>query len=121
MFREPLPTGCPPDEADEVTESLVVYRLLKSSTPLNEDFDSQRAERPNIRFNTDECHARGLSVFTRRQDLERILKMPRHRGKRVGRVLLGMGPGYIQKTGRGSHHTWWPFSEYDILRNCAVV
>ena len=46
---------------------------------------------------------------------------PRHRGKLISRVELFSGAGYLQKTFKGSHHTWWPFKVFNILANCEVV
>ena len=44
--REPLPDDCPPDEADEITVPLFVYRLVRSMPPTGDGFRSRRAERP---------------------------------------------------------------------------
>ena len=50
--REPLPEDCPPDNSEEITAPRVVYRLVRNNPPTNDDFRSQRAERPTARFNT---------------------------------------------------------------------
>lgn len=120
-YREPMPEGCPPDVAEEIVEVQHVFRLVLSSPPTEADFQSQRAEKPDRNFvDVNECQASGLSVFVRRYDAERLLKMPKMRGRKVCRVLLNTGAGYIQKTGKSSHHTWWPFADYNILAQCDV-
>ena len=82
-YREPLPEGCPPDDAEEITAPRVVYRLVQSNPPTDDDFQSQRAERPTTRFNASECQARGVSVFADRRDVERQMEVPRLRRSAV--------------------------------------
>ena len=121
QYRESLPPGCPPDEAWEITSSAAVFRLVRTHPPTADDFRSQRAEKPFQKFRgVTECRARGVSVFSRREDLQRALKLPALRGRLICRVQLGSGAGSIQQTGRRSHHTWWPLAEFDILSQCAV-
>lgn len=120
-YREPLPEDCPPDAAEEIRETRDVFRLVRSSPPTETDFRSQRAERPDSVFpDVTECQARGLSVFAQRKDAEKRLRIPRMRGRLVCRLQLSAGAGQIQQTGRGSHHTWWPLADYDILAQCTV-
>ena len=120
-YRESLPPDCPPDGAREITSSAAVFRLVRTHPPTADDFRSQRAEKPFQEFpGVSECHARGLSVFSRREDSQRALKLPSLRGRLICRVQLESGAGRIQQTGRRSHHTWWPLAEFDILRRCAV-
>ena len=120
-YREPLPAGCPPDEAEEIEESREVYRLVNSNPPTDSDFASQRALQPNKTFpGITECQALGLSVHAERRDSEKTLKLPTQRGRQVCRVRLGPGAGRIQQTGSRSHHTWWPLADYDILARCEV-
>ena len=59
-YREPLPEDCPPDNAQEITAPRVVYRLVRSNPPTDDDFRSQREERPDQVFHdVTECRARG--------------------------------------------------------------
>ena len=121
QYREPLPPGCPPDEAREIASSEAVFRLVRTDPPTADDFRSQRAEKPLHQFpGVSECRARGLSVFSAREDSQRALKLPALRGRLICRVQLESGAGRIQQTGRRSHHTWWPLVEFDILSRCAV-
>ena len=121
-YREPLPEDCPPDSAEEISTPRVVYRLVRNSPPTDDDFRSQRAERPNRAFpGVSECQARGVSVFARRDVAESLVARGNLRGAVVCQVTLARGAGYIMPTGRRSHHTWWPLADYDILANCQVT
>ena len=120
-FREPLPAGCPPADAETVTKPRCVFRLVRAWPPTADDFRSQRAEKPFRRFQgVDECQARGLSVHADSRDSERVKKLPALRGRRICRVRLGAGAGSIRQTGRPSHHTWWPLAAFDIIANCVL-
>jgi len=120
-YREPLPEGCPPAEADEVKAVREVFRLVQGNPPTDVDFRSQRAERPSAVFQVTECQARGLSVFADRRDCERARRLPILKSRLVCRVELSAGAGRIQQTGRPSHHTWWPLAAFDILGHCEVL
>ena len=120
-YREPLPQGCPPDAAEEVSTMWRVFRLVRTNSPTDIDFRSQRAEKPSYRFcGVTECQVRGLSVFAARQDAERALRLPKLRRCLLCRVQLEAGAGHIQQTGRPSYHTWWPLAEFNILARCAM-
>lgn len=119
-YLEPLPEGCPPEEAEEITAQRAFFRLVRNNPPTLDDFRSQRAEKPEATFRVTECQARGLSVFGDRRDSERALKLPSLRGRSICRLNLEFGAGRIQQTGRPSHHTWWPLAAFDILAHCGV-
>lgn len=120
-YREPLPPGCPPEAAECIDSPLIVFRLVKADPPTEQDFRSQRAEKPTSRFSgVSECQARGLSVFTRNEDGRRALKLPNLRGRLLCSVDLSAGAGKIQQTGAPSHHTWWPLAHFNILGRCRV-
>ncbi len=121
MFREPLPEGCPPSEADEITQARVVFRLVHTDLPTGCDFRSKRSERPNDQFGVSECQALGLSVFSQVNDARKQLKIPALKGMLICQVTLVKGAGYLMKTGRRSHFTWWPLSDFDVLNNCQMV
>ena len=118
-YREELPPGCPPEDAEEIEEPRVLFRLARTLPPTDQDFVSQRAERPDRTFpGVSECQARGLSVHENRADSERAAKLPALRGRHVCRLLLGAGAGRILQTGKPSHHTWWPLADFDVLACC---
>lgn len=121
IFRETLPEDCPPGAAEAIAEQRDVYRLVASEPPTEADFRSQRALRPTAVFGVSECQAHGLSVHTERADSQRASKLPRLRGKRICRVRLLPGAGYLQQTGTPSHHTWWPSADFDILAQCEAA
>ena len=120
-YREPMPDGCPPNDAEEIATAWGVIRLVRTNPPTDDDFRSQRAEKPSHQFRgVTECQARGLSVYAARQDAERALKLPSLRGRLLCGVRLEAGAGHIQQTSRPSHHTWWPLADFDILARCAM-
>ena len=122
-YRETLPEGCPPDEADEITAPRIVFRLVRTNPPTDDDFRSQRALKPDRVFrNVSECTARGVSVYLDPSDLKDLMqKFPQMRGTMVCQVELDRGAGFIRQTGRQrSHYTWWPFGGFDILANSTV-
>lgn len=119
-YRDQLPENCPPDEAEEIAVQLLVFRLVRHSPPNDDDFQSQRAERPEAQFRVSECQACGLSVFLDRRDCERANMLPKLRNLIVCQVTLEPGSGSIQQTGLLSHHTYWPCRDFDILSHCAV-
>ena len=94
--------------------------MVRNSPPTEDDFRSQRAEKPLAIFQVSECQARGLSVFFERRDTEQALKLPRLRGRLICRLRLEAGAGRIQPTFQPSHHTWWPLADFDILAHCGV-
>lgn len=120
-FLEPLPEGCPPEDAEEITAERVVYRLVRTNPPAADDFRSHRAEQPVAHFRVPECIARGVSVHTERSDSEALLKLPQFRGRLVCLVNLEAGAGCMKQTSTPSHHTWWPLAAFDILGHCEVV
>lgn len=103
-------------------ESRVVYRIARQDPPTDADFRSQRAMYPNRTFtNVSECQTRGLSVHDNIREAQLLLRTRNFRGCTICRINLDLGAGYIQRTGRRSHFTWWPLADYDILANCSVV
>ena len=120
-YLEPLPEGCPPDEADEITTERLVFRLVRTHPATLDDFRSQRAEKPDAVFKgITECQARGLSVHTERRDCTKLLKLPRLRTMIVATLRLVAPAGRLQKTFQPSHHTWWPLADFDILAHCEM-
>lgn len=122
IYRETLPEGCPPDEADEITEPRIVFRLVRTNQPSEDDFRSQRAEKPHNCFpGASECMALGLSVYSDARGAKRAQRYPNLRGTMICQVELDRGAGFIQQTGRRrAHYTWWPLADFDILANSTV-
>ena len=122
-YREPLPDGCPPCEADEINKPLIVYRLVQNNPPTDDDFRSLQYENPTRRFpRRAQCRARGVSVRTDSDDAAELMLLPSMRGKMICEVRLDSGAGCIMQTGKWPHHsTWWPLAKFDILAKCSVV
>ena len=121
-YREPLPEGCPPDEAETISNECIVFRLVRNNPPIDCDFKSQRTEKPEAKFDdAAECLARGLSVRKEESDIRNMLRLPKFQNALICRITLGKGAGIMQQTGRNSHQTWWPFAGYNILENCSLV
>ena len=120
-FRENLPPGCPPSGASEIIERMTVFRLVNSRSISARDFSSQREMRPQRQFGVNECIARGLSVFVDIAEARKRLATRRFRNKKIARVHLDSGSGYIQSTFKGSHHTWWPYAPFDVVGRSKVV
>lgn len=120
-FYESLPNDCPPLEASQVNEPTVVYRLVRDNPPTEEDFRSQRSLQPGKQFrNVTECQACGLSVHRLKSDSALAAKLPSLRGRQPCRVALDTGAGFLQQTGKPSHHTWWRLADYPVLEHCTV-
>lgn len=120
-YRDSLPKGCPPQDSEEITRVRTVFRLVVGDPPTASDFLSQRVLNQSRDFrDVSECQARGLSVFAKKRDAERTLRLPSMRGRLLCRVRLEAGAGRILQTGSGSHHTWWPSADFNILAHCAV-
>ena len=58
-YREPLPEGCPPDAAEEITAPREVFRLVRNNPPVLDDFRSQRAEKPKAVFQVSNVRLAG--------------------------------------------------------------
>lgn len=120
MFREDLPDKCPPAEAKSPEDGLIVYRLVAEAPPTHRDFDSVRRLQPN-RVLDDECDARGVSVFTDPAEASSKRLLRPFRSHKVCPVRLCNQAGPILHNGSRSHHTWWPFANFDILGACGQV
>ena len=107
-YRDALPAGCPPDEAEEIAATTDIYRLVRNNPPSADDFLSQQSLNPSRSFGSAGCMARGLSVRRTKSACELMLKLPRFTGASVCLVRLMPGHGRIQQTGKAQHYTWWP-------------
>ena len=121
IYREPLPEDCPPPQAEEIAGPRIVYRMVWSDPPIDDDFRSQRAKNPEKIYQVTECRARGLSVYAQLEDVKFLAARLGLEGVYFCRVALATGAGRIQKTGAASHHTWWPRAAFDILAHCQVA
>lgn len=110
-FRDEFPEDCPPPEASEIREPVIVYRLSSKFPAQPRDFQSAWQRQPGAEslIGLTECQAKGLSVFTDLADARSALS---DRGNGfVVELELSAGMGVIQETPsrlRRSHCTWWP-------------
>lgn len=115
MWFEQLPPTCPPPSAVPPTSTF--YRLTESASPTCDDFWSHRKLNPSTKYNTDECHARAVSVFNSPTGLTRLLKMERHRHKTITAIKLDHTAGLVEKNGGPDHYSWWRSEAFPILQN----
>ena len=122
-YLEPLPDDCPPDDADEIVEPRIVYRLVRIDTPSLDDFRSFRALNPDRELrNVTECQMRGVSVFMNLKGVDSVRQRRNLRGMLICEVALDKGAGRILLTNpETSHCAWWPLAGFDILANCRVI
>lgn len=121
-FRDELPEGCPPENADKIRRETICYRLVHNDPPIADDFRSQRTLEPHRDFGVSECRARGLSIFMKAADAVRVAQRSRNlRGAKLAQLTLNQGAGYIKQTGSRTHHTWWPYKAFDVQANCEVM
>ena len=126
QYREPLPPDCPPTRAQEITERTVRYRLLETTTPRPEDFDSyvRRNGHVNQRTRRTPCEQNGVSLFT---SLETPLNMMKsrlnrnHRWLAIGELTIPAGAGKLNPIEPNGHQTWWPSQAFDPVANCKVM
>ena len=124
MYLEPLPVGCPPATAEEITATRQVYRLVRTNPPTGADFDSLRARNPSKRPFPEpelECRACGVSVHGSREAADKTRKLSGLGDRLICRVQLGPCAGRIERNGSPGHYTWWPLAAFDILPRCCVV
>lgn len=131
-YRDELPEGCPPEQAEIIAEARSVFHFVEGDPAV--DFQSQRTMSPGKEFpGADECIARGISVFATRRaaasflraqlDGRRARQRRRWARKRICQVNLLAGAGAMLKTRRGQpskdgqHRTWWPARDFDIAAN----
>ena len=123
-WRDHLPENCPPDDA--IPTNGVVYRFAGRKNFDERDFLSYREIYPEKEYDS-ECIASGISIFTERAGIDRLLKRIPAKRRRRKRVIKGIlkpeygkmknTPSYTHK----SHHTWWltlettPWLEFKII------
>ena len=123
-FRDELPPGCPPEDAQEISEARVMYYLITSFPPTDLDFVPVAMQR-DVSADPAEviCRAHGLSVFNTRRQLERGpgALLPFH-GHLISRLHLVPRAGRIKRTGKNrGHHTFWPYASFNLLEHCEPV
>ncbi len=116
MWKEKLPSNCPPSAATEST--MEVYRILKDATPTEDDFKPYaRIYMNNPRYKTL-CSAYAISFYNSIQNAKTAWKDAFDRGNNLGShigqftVLEIHGKNqFKQKTG---HYSSWFYSSWDF-------
>ena len=119
-WDEPLPTGCPPQDAIAPTGN-AYFRLVDSVPPTDRDFWSQRRLFPEKAFRVDECTARACSLIS---DIDRcvgLLKLPTQKNRKVVAFTLRADSGLIKDTGKWYHYSWWRAKGFDPLPFCTEI
>lgn len=113
VYREELPDSCPP--ATVVAPSTpTLWRLIRSSSLSDSDFDSQRKRSPKRNY-PDECLARSVSLVTSLAACRAAIKSPyMARMKFTHAVEIPCRPplGVWHKDGE-THVNWWPYAGVD--------
>lgn len=106
QWFEDLPEQCPPTDAFHPSGE-IYYRLVHDVNNVEVDLVSQRYTDSSKKFSQDECICCAVSVFTNLEDCEKIIKLPRHRSKKVYKLKLTESDGLVKQTFKPSHHSWW--------------
>ena len=115
LYREELPCNCPPDDAEEVMNQRIMYRLIRGTQPSCSDFESLRKTRPDLIFpEVEECIACGISLFDSIEAAKSTVKYKL--GKcTIYEVHLRSGAGRIKRTRGIGHFTLWPYRDYNLI------
>jgi hypothetical protein len=121
-----FPPKCPPLESKDAFAE--VFRLVSSDPPSASDFESHA--QMNAKKWGGNCEASGLSVFTAKSDVLRILRRVQgmaSRNRAIGDLIASATllpeAGKIMPTPRdgNSHHTWWAPQGFDHAAAFKVV
>jgi hypothetical protein len=121
-----FPPNCPPSESKEA--SVEVFRLVSSAPPSVSDFESWAQMHPKKWMG--DCKASGLSVFTAKSDVLRMVRRVRGivQGESAPEGLIASADltpeaGKLMPTPRdgNSHHTWWAPAGFDHAAAFKVV
>lgn len=111
---EELPDKCPPDNAFN-PDGYTFYRLTNGDNPTDQDFYSQRAICPTCNYkDISECIARSLSVWDDIEKCLNLLKLPRHKHKKVMTLPLTSADGLAVQTFKPNHYSWWRSKSFDL-------
>lgn len=120
-WAKAVPEGCPQSEPITDTETNVLFHLVATDPPTEEDFQSQRELHPDRHFQgVTECVARSLSNWTDFSKCNDLRKIGRHKKKLVGRIQLAPNSGAISTRPDG-HVSWWPCKGFDPVSATEVV
>jgi hypothetical protein len=114
IYREPLPTSCPPSNP-KVPQEKVLWRLLFGSTVTDADFDSQREKQKTRKF-PDECTARSVSLATSLAECRAMAKSPRLPNFTHAVPLQNDPATGVWDKDKPTHVNWWPYQSTNPLK-----
>jgi len=118
---EELPEDCPPNNAI-VPPYEWFFRVAEQYPPLETDFYSHRKLYPRMKFKTNECRARSVSIYNNLMECAQLLKLPLHKDKKIVQLKLTPESGVILQTGRNrTHYSWWRSNDFDPIPECKEV
>lgn len=118
---EILPELCPPEDATVCNGSY--YRIANGNPAKSEDFFSQRILQPDKIFQgegIDECVIRAISLFFRKEEAEKRLKLPKFKNAKIALVTLESKDGMIKKTFGNAHYSWWRTTKFDVSQSKVI-
>ncbi|KGW81876.1 hypothetical protein Y033_4721 [Burkholderia pseudomallei MSHR435] len=112
-----FPTGCPAKiPGVRACANDVVYRFTQNP-PSAGDLLSYAELGRQVRQSLSQaavCKSHGISVFTDTRDANHFRGLqPNGGGQHMATATLTQADGLVAKTGKLSHHTWWPFDGTD--------
>ena len=126
LYRETLPPDCPPPGAQGIMDTTVRYRLLETTTPSQEDFDSYVKQKgsANRQISRTPCEQNGVSVFTSLESASKLMMSFFNKNRRwqaIGEVTLPADAGKLNPVDPNEHQTWWPSQAFDPVGNTTVL
>jgi hypothetical protein len=110
-FRETLPPGCPPKEAQDI-ECAEAFRFIPAATPESAHFASNAAKRETPPPGIDACRWASCSLYTDMATVQKKRKLKKLRSYTPIAVLkIGAGSGYLIIA--NSHIDFWMFETFD--------
>jgi hypothetical protein len=117
---EELPNNCPPSDAFNPNNN-EFFRLVNTNPPTLDDFLSFRHMWPNRHISQSECIVRSISIFSKRDEADRIKQLPFHRDQIIAKITLLQKDGLIKQTFASKYHfSWWRTKEFN-LNQCELL
>lgn len=119
-YPDHFPPGCPPDDAEPASGE--VYRVVRKTTPDNDDFMTQHEM--NRMHRACQCLRRGISVTSEIEDAFHLMRTVSGVGDYIVKKQLSPQDGVMKPTPmkeRPSHVTWWAFDGVERGKNCTLI
>lgn len=111
MFKENLPSYCPPDKAK--SDDITLYRLFVKDEACEENFECYVNLYPeNVKFHR-QCLAYGISFFDNLIAINELRRKPGNSSKFVAQVNIKQEYGKLLKNNpQKGHYTLWLFEDF---------